>query len=170
MTSSTTTHDSQHDPRLPDYDAQSALYNRLAEETTTRNKATVFDALAKVGIVIVTISFDGCSESGQVEDVQANTQDALVALPSDQIEYERIRWGETEPTRSSCSLRDALEDLAFHYLSTAHNGREDGDGAYGEFTFDTPTRSITLAYNERFYRTMIAHHTKAQSLVREYRL
>jgi len=74
MTDSTTTHDAQHDLPLPDYDARSALYNRLADETTTRNKATVFDALAKAGILIVTINFDGCSDSGQVEDVQANTQ------------------------------------------------------------------------------------------------
>jgi hypothetical protein len=112
----------------------------------------------KVGIVIVTISFDGCSDSGQVEDVQANTQDELVALPSDQIEYEHIRWGETEPTRSSCSLRDALEDLALHYLSTAHDGWENGDGAFGEFTFDTSTRSITLAYNERFTDSIYSEH------------
>jgi hypothetical protein len=118
MTSSTTTHDGQHDPPIPDYDAKSALYNRLADEATTRNKAAVFDALAKAGIVIVTITFDGCSDSGQIEDIQANTQDELVALPSDQIECEHIRWGETEPTRSSCSLRDALEDLACHYLSS----------------------------------------------------
>ena len=82
----------------------------------------------------------------------------LVALPSDQIEYEHIRWGETEPTRSSCSLRDALEDLAFHYLSTTHDGWENGDGAYGEFTFDTTTRSITLAYNERFTDSIYSEH------------
>ncbi|MGO9722132.1 MAG: DUF6878 family protein [Methylocella sp.] len=159
MTSSTTTPDGQHEPPLPpDYDAQSALYNRLEDETTTRNKATVFDALAKAGIVIVTISFDGCSDSGQIEDVQANTQDELVALPSDPIEYERIRWGETEPTRSSCSLHEALEDLAFHYLGTTHGGWEDNDGAYGEFTFDTATRSITLAYNERFTDSIYSEH------------
>ena len=103
-------------PPLDAYNAQSALYNRLADETTTRNKAAVFDALAKAGISIVTITFDGYSDSGQVEDVQAAAQEAPVALPSDQIEYEHIRWGETEPTRSSCALRDALEDLAFHYL------------------------------------------------------
>ncbi len=158
MTNSTTTHDAQHGPPLPDYDAHTALYKRLANETTTRNKATVFDALAKVGIVIVTISFDGWGESGQVEDVQAHTQDELVALPSDQIEYEHIRWGETEPTRNSCSLRDALEDLGFHYLSTAHDGWENGDGAYGEFTFDTAARSITLAYNERFTDSIYSEH------------
>jgi hypothetical protein len=40
MNNSTTIHNAQHDPPLPDYDAQSALYNRLADETTTRNKAT----------------------------------------------------------------------------------------------------------------------------------
>ncbi len=158
MTNSTTTHDAQHGPPLPDYDAHTALYKRLANETTTRNKATVFDALAKVGIVIVTISFDGWGESGQVEDVQAHTQDELVALPSDQIEYEHIRWGETKPTRRSCSLRDALEDLGFHYLSTAHDGWENGDGAYGEFTFDTAARSITLAYNERFTDSIYSEH------------
>ena len=159
MTSSTTTGDGQHEsPLPPDYDAQSALYNRLADETTTRNKATVFDALAKAGILIVTINFDGCSDSGQVEDVQANTQDELVALPSDQIEYEHIRWGETEPTRRSCSLRDALEDLAFHYLSTTHDGWENGDGAFGEFTLDTTTRSIALAYNDRFTDSIYSEH------------
>ena len=38
-------------PPLDAYNAQSALYNRLADETTTRNKAAVFDALAKAGIV-----------------------------------------------------------------------------------------------------------------------
>ncbi len=143
---------------LDAYEAQSALYDRLEDETITRNKAAVFDALANAGIVVVTISFDGCSDSGQIENVQANTQDEMVALPSDQIEYERIRWGETEPTRSSCPLRDALEDLAFHYLSTARDGWENGDGAYGEFTFDTTTRSITLAYNERFTDSIYSEH------------
>jgi hypothetical protein len=145
-------------PPLDAYDAQSALYNRLADETTTRNKAAVFDALAKAGISIVTITFDGYSDSGQVEDVQAAAQDAPVALPSDQIEYERIRWGETEPTRSSCPLRDALDDLAFHYLGTTHDGWENGEGAYGEFTFDTTTRSITLVYNERFTDSIYSEH------------
>ena len=108
--------------------------------------------------MIVTITYDGCSDSGQIEDIQANTQDELVTLPSDQIECEHIHWGETEPTRSSRSLRDALEDLAFHYLGTTHNGWENGDGAYGEFTFDTATRSITLAYNERFTDSIYSEH------------
>jgi hypothetical protein len=145
-------------PSLVAYDVQSALYNRLADETTARNKVTVFDALAKAGIMIVTITYDGCSDSGQIEHIQANTQDELVALPSDQIEYEHIRWGETEPTRRSCSLRDALEDLAFHYLGTTHGGWEDNDGAYGEFTFDTAARSITLAHNERFTDSIFSEH------------
>ena len=79
---------------LDAYEAQSALYDRLEDETTTRNKAAVFDALAKAGISIVTITFDGSSDSGQVEDVQATAQDAPIALPSDQIEYEHIRWGD----------------------------------------------------------------------------
>jgi hypothetical protein len=128
------------------------------QQTASNRRAPISDALTKVGIVIVTISFDGCSDSGQIEDVQANTQDQLVALPSDQIEYEHIRWGETEPTRSSCSLRDALEDLAFHYLSTTHDGWENGDGAYAEFTFDTTTRPLTLAYNERFTDSIYSEH------------
>ena len=143
---------------LDAYEAQSALYDRLEDETTTRNKAAVFDALAKAGISIVTITFDGSSDSGQVEDVQATAQDAPIALPSAQIEYEHIRWGVTEPTRSSCPLRDALEDLAFHYLGTTHNGWENGDGAYGEFTFDTAARSIALAYNERFTDSIYSEH------------
>ena len=74
---------------------------------------------------------------------------------------DRIRaypLGDTEPTRSSCALRDALEELAFHYLETTHDGWENGDGANGEFTFDTTTRSITLAYNERFTDSIYSEH------------
>jgi hypothetical protein len=145
-------------PALDTYDAKSALYDRLTDESTARNKAAVFNALAIAGISIVTVTFDGYGDSGQIEDVQATAQDAPIALPSDQIEYEHIRWGETEPTRSSCPLRDALEDLAFHYLGTTHGGWENKDGAYGEFTFDTNTRSITLAYNERFTDTTYSEH------------
>ncbi|HUZ91544.1 MAG TPA: hypothetical protein VMU78_06560 [Methylocella sp.] len=150
------------EPALPqtlDYDAKSAMYDRLTEEAATRNKTAVFDALAKAGISIVTVTFDGYGDSGQIEDVQASNQDTPIALPSDQLAYEAVRWGETEPTHTSCSLRDALENLAFHYLATTHGGWEDNDGAYGEFTFETSNRSITLAYNERFTDVEYSEHT-----------
>lgn len=158
MTSSTTAHNGQHESPQIDYDAKEKDYESLLNAATARNKAAVFDALAKAGISVVTIAFDGYGDSGQVEDIQATVQDAPVALPSDQIEYEHIRWGETEPSRSSCSLRHALEDLAFHYLGTAHGGWENDDGAFGEFTFDTATCSITLAYNERFTDSISSEH------------
>ena len=48
------------------------------------------------------------------------------------------------------SLADAIEKLIFDFLGSAHDGWEDNDGAYGEFTFDVVDRTIRLDYNERY--------------------
>ena len=87
----------------------SALYDRLEMKQPPGTRPPSSTRSPKPVLSIVTITFDGSSDFGQVEDVQATAQDAPIALPSDQIEYEHIRWGVTEPTRSSCPLRDALE-------------------------------------------------------------
>jgi len=70
-----------------------------------------------------------------VEDVQANTQDELVALPSDQIEYEHIRWG--EPNHTKVLLAPRCPKFLPSLPGTTHDGWENADGAFGEFTLDT---------------------------------
>jgi hypothetical protein len=39
-----------------------------------------------------------------------------------------------------------------------HDGWENSDGAYGDFTFDIAERTITLDYNERYMQSEYSQH------------
>ena len=56
------------------------------------------------------------------------------------------------------SLTDAIEKLVYDFLENSHWGWEDGDGAYGEFTFDVVDRTINLDYNERYTASVNYSH------------
>ncbi|MGH8297409.1 MAG: DUF6878 family protein, partial [Steroidobacteraceae bacterium] len=79
-------------------------------------------------------------------------------LPSGEIEIAEPVWGSPEIKHVSLSVRDAIETLAFNLLEETHGGWENGDGAYGDFTFDVPERTIALAYNERRMETDYSEH------------
>ena len=55
-------------------------------------------------------------------------------------------------------VRDAIEKLAYDFLEEEHDGWENEDGAYGEFTFDVGERTIRLEYNERVMTTSYFEH------------
>jgi hypothetical protein len=48
------------------------------------------------------------------------------------------------------TLREAIEELCYGYLTQEHGGWENNDGAFGEFTFDVRAASIKLEFNARF--------------------
>ena len=85
----------------------------------------------------------------------------------------KMRWSRFLQTRSNTSISAGARPSQHEVLArsatpskilpsttsrTTHDGWENGDGAYGEFTFDTTTRSITLAYNERFTDSIYSEH------------
>ena len=45
------------------------------------NKTALFDALAAAGITRVLVNFDGSGDSGQIEEITAQTREAGVPLP-----------------------------------------------------------------------------------------
>lgn len=60
--------------------------NCCAEEAFTRNKAILFDVLARGNIHPVTVEFDGYSDSGQIESIDVfDASNAILALPQDQV-------------------------------------------------------------------------------------
>jgi hypothetical protein len=100
--------------------AQSRAYGELCEAIRAGNKTTLFDALATAGITKVVVHFDGYGDSGQIEDIVAYAGDANASIPAGTIEMARPRWGEAEPDRDSCSLRDAIEALSYDALKDIH--------------------------------------------------
>jgi hypothetical protein len=123
---------------------------RLSESLRPANKAALFDPLARAGITIVTVSFNGSCDDGQVEEIQAMVGDAPVDLPDVDIELLQAVSGRAEPRRSTLNIREAIETVAYDFLEETHGGWENNDGAYGEFTFLVTEGTITLDHNARF--------------------
>jgi hypothetical protein len=139
-----------------DWDAKQAAYDRLHAQLQIGNKAALFDALAAAGVTFVVVSFDGYGDSGQIENIEVQAGEDIVALPAGEIEIARAEWGTSAPQRATVSIRDTVEQLAYDFLTDTHRGWEDNEGTYGEFTFDVAARTITLDYNERYIES--THH------------
>ncbi len=133
---------------------------RRAAEALPANKAALFDALARAGITSVTINFDGYGDSGQIEHVDVQAGAVAANLPADQIEFVEPVYGDPEQVeRSTHTVSEAIETLVYAFLEQTHGGWENNDGAYGDFTFDVETRTITLDYNERHMESDYSCHT-----------
>jgi hypothetical protein len=124
---------------------------RTARIETLRpgNKERLFDGLTAAGISHVTVTFDGAGDSGQIESIGAWSGETAVEFPATEIEYAALTWDDSEVEMRQLSLEDVVEQLAYDFLSDTHGGRENNDGAYGEFCFDAAACCIHLEFNER---------------------
>ncbi len=138
--------------------AQNDARSRLVEETLPSNKAALFDALATAGVTSIVVTFDGAGDSGQVESIDARIGDAAAILPTCDIEIATPGWDGSGLLRRTLPLDEAIEQLAYAFLEEAHDGWEINEGAFGEFTFDVPERTIRLDYNERIESSEYSGH------------
>jgi len=104
------------------------------------------------------VTFDGYGDSGQIENIEAKAGDEIVTLPAGTILIARPVWGSNDIDRQSLSIHDAIEALVYGFLGRTHDGWENSDGAYGDFTFDVADRTITLDYNERRMESDYSQH------------
>ncbi len=138
-------------PDFVAYERKCAAASALRADALPLNKSALFDALAAAAIQTVVIEFDGCGDSGQLENITGlDAENAEIPLPEENIEIREVQFEGPSISVVKRAVRDVLETLAYDFLEQTHDGWENGDGAHGEFTFDVATRSITLDYNERF--------------------
>jgi hypothetical protein len=141
-----------------DWEAKMAAHKRLQDELRPRNKARLFDLLTAACVTHIVVSFDGYSDSGQIERIEAKKGETIVDVPPVMIELARAIWGQAEPEISLVMVADAIEQLVYDFLEDTHAGWENDDGACGDFTFDVAARTITLDYNERYTETQNFQH------------
>ena len=141
-----------------DWEAKRAAQDRLHAELQPQNRAALFDALAAAGVTLIVVTFDGYGDSGQIENIEAKAGDTVVAMPAGDVEIAEAIWDQTDPSRATFSIADAIERLAYDLLEQTHCGWENNDGAYGDFTFDVAERTITLDYNERYTASEYSQH------------
>ncbi len=150
---------SESAPQLSDWEIKAAAQAKLDAELFTLNKASLLNALTLAGVTRVVVSFDGYGDSGQIENVEAQSGDNPVTMPPAAIEIAEAVWDQAEPTRSSVSIAEAVERLAYDVLEKTHCGWENNDGAYGDVIFDVAEQTITLDYNERYTASENYTHT-----------
>jgi hypothetical protein len=141
------------------FEAQERARSRFAAQAALSTKGAVFDALARTRVASVTVIFDGSCDDGQIESVDArDAQNATVALPADVVTVTAPLWDGSGVETNAAPLTEAIEVLAYAFLEQTHAGWENDDGAYGEFTFDVASRTVSLEFNERYTATETTTH------------
>lgn len=131
-----------------------AKRQQLAVQLLQRNKDRLLDILAAAGVTHVIVSFDGYGDSGQIENIFVRADGKDVPLPDATMEFSQINWNEPTADHATVTIDAAVENLAYEVLDQTHCGWENGDGAYGDITFDVARRSITLDHHERYTATL----------------
>ena len=122
---------------------------RLLAEAFAANKAMLFEALAAAAVTTVVVGFDGTGDSGQIEGVDAFKDDISTPLPAIEVRLASVPSDGAKMKMRLASLAEALEEVAYNLLEASHDGWEDNEGAFGEFTFNVAERSIRLDFNQR---------------------
>jgi len=147
-------------PEFASIMATMARYDSRLAVSNAKTKASLFAALAAAGVAKVTVVFDGQGDSGAVEDVLASAAgDVAVDLPDVSIDYFAAGFSDDEEeVVTQRPLKEAIESLAFAFLSQTHGGWENNEGGFGDFFFDVAAGSVRLDYQERYTETTSYEH------------
>lgn len=147
---------------MSDFDPQKAWRDALqdlARENQTlasilpMNKAALIAALAAGGATHVVVIFDGCGDSGQIEEIEARNGDNPIALPTGTVAMVRAVGHDFQTTEVPQEIEEALEYFVYDLLRQSFPGWENNDGAFGEVIFDVAEQSVVLDFNGRYTAT-----------------
>ena len=142
-----------------------SIYQQIAQERLTKSQAVqsnakaLFDFLKESRIATINATFDGCGDSGQINDVEyLDHRGKDVATSSDKVPGSRLEAGhhwnektkkiEELPAREG-NVEELVSEICYDKLSSKHMGWEINEGSYGTFSFDVLNRKISLEFNER---------------------
>jgi hypothetical protein len=129
-----------------------------AADARARNKEIIFAVLAEAGIHTVNVGYDGYSDSGQIDDVEAwSSAPEKIPLPSNRKVQVPSPIKGDPPVEMT--LQEAIETLVYDFLDETHYGWEVGEGAYGTFVLSVSERTITLRHNDRYIEVNTSSHT-----------
>ena len=132
------------------------------EQKAQRSKGDakiLFDALHNTKIVSISVDFDGCGDSGQINDIEYYDKNSKkISQPSGKIKGSKISNGSTWDDKrkefvdlppSEATFNQLVEQICYDRLGAHHAGWEINEGSYGTFVFDVVNRKIDLEFNER---------------------
>ena len=123
-------------------------------------KTVILPRLQDAGIARVEIRFDGCGDSGAVEEcVCLDAAGAAMACPDVTLLEGETDKADRAGSAELHSLGQALEQLTYLALERHHPGWEINDGACGELVIDVAEATFVLDCSLRFTAT-VDHSTE----------
>lgn len=117
-------------------------------------KIGILPRLQDAGIARVEIRFDGCGDSGAVEEcVCLDADGASMACPDVTPQEGEADTADRAGFNELQSLGQALEQLTYLALERHHPGWEINDGACGELVIDVAEATFVLDCSLRFTAT-----------------
>lgn len=150
-------------PTIPAFDMDNFMARYTAYESRVNallpaNKAAVFDVLSAAGITRISVNFDGCGDSGQIDALHARSGEQIIDLPQTPVELASTDFHDEETRRQTMPLPSAIETLCYDLLESRYGGWENNEGAFGDFTFDVAERTIAFDFNYRIEKTENHYH------------
>ena len=139
---------------MADFAVRQAERQMQVAEEIQQLKVAILPRLQDAGIARVEIRFDGCGDSGAVEEC-ACLDAAGAGIPCPDVTLLEGEAGSVDRTgsREPQSLGQALEKLTYLALERHHPGWEINDGACGELVIDVAEATFVLDCSLRFTAT-----------------
>ena len=128
-------------------------------EAVKANSKLLFDTLQETRVATIEVTFNGCGDSGQIENViyedhrgKEVSEPKLVVKGS--FTGKHHEWDDHKKTfvevgGGEGKVRDIVEQVCYDKLEASHGGWEINEGSYGTFVFDVLNRKVNLEFNER---------------------
>lgn len=139
---------------MADFAVRQAERQTPVVEEIQQLKTVILPRLQEAGIVRVEIRFDGCGDSGAVEEcICLDAAGASIACPDVTLQEAGAHTAVVAGSEEVPSLGQALEQLTYLALERHHPGWEINDGACGELVIDVPEATFVLDCSLRFTAT-----------------
>jgi hypothetical protein len=131
---------------------------KKAEKSKVNAKA-LFDTLSDTRVASIEVTFDGCGDSGQINDITfTDHRGKDLSCPKLIVKGSHLghqhQWDEkkkefVEVGGGEGDVSAIVEEICYDRLGAYHSGWEINEGSYGTFNFDVLNRKINLEFNER---------------------
>jgi hypothetical protein len=146
-------------PKMVDIMAQIKADQIKKADQVKHNAKLLFDTLEQTKVASIEVTFDGCGDSGQIDEVvyedhrgKELSEPKLVVKGSytgKHHEWDDEKKKFVEVGGSEGKVRDIVEQVCYDKLEASHGGWEINGGSYGTFHFDVLNRKVNLEFNER---------------------
>lgn len=137
-----------------------------ARARTLINRDRILEALKKLDITRVVISYSGSGDSGQIDDVSLYHGNEIIEIKTELVvRISKSRWNADlskwieYSADESHVLSEALRDFVYDWIESEYAGWENNDGASGECTIEVLTNGFQLSHTSYYTESETTERT-----------